>query len=74
MSTQLPGKDMPNPPPLPGAGAVQPTAEEKAYIEAKWATMTTAPKILADLILLIDAHPELVEWAKASQSGTLRFP
>lgn len=50
----------------------QPTPTEKAAVEAKWGAMVTAPKSLAQLILLVDAHPEWVEWAKASQAGTFR--
>jgi len=50
----------------------QPTAAEKAAQEKKWGDMVTAPKSLADLILLVAAHPEWIEWANASKAGTFR--
>ena len=67
------GINHPNPPPLPGVGVKQPTAAERAAIEAQWATMRNAPKSLAMLILWIEAHPEIGEWARASVDGTFRF-
>jgi hypothetical protein len=74
MSTpSLPGVNLPNPPALPGVGAPQPTAAERAAVENKWKALAGAPKILADLILLVADHPELIEWAKASKAGTVRF-
>lgn len=56
----------------PGIGVPQPTPEQRAEIEATWTALRDAPKVLAQLILIINAHPELVEWAKASQAGTLK--
>lgn len=61
------------PPNLPGVGAVQPTAEERYAQERAWATLRDAPKVLAEVILLIDAHPELVAWAKASVNESVGF-
>jgi hypothetical protein len=60
-------------PNAPGIGAVQPTAEERAAIEGQWAALRDAPKALARLILLINEHPELIDWAKASEAGTVRL-
>lgn len=72
MSIPIPtGVNLP-PPPLPGVGVPQPTPEQRAEIEATWTALRDAPKVLAQLILIINAHPELVEWAKASQAGTLK--
>ena len=69
----LPGVNATNPPPLPGVGAVQPTADQKAAMEAHWAALRDAPKSLADLILFVNSHPELLEWAKGSIAGTVKL-
>lgn len=61
------------PPPLPGVGVVQPTAEERASIEAHWAKLRDAQRTIAEFILFIAAHPEAVEWATQSIAGTIEF-
>ncbi len=76
MDSQIPGTH-PNTtlplPPLGGAGVPQPSAESKAALEAKWAALKDAPPSLADLIILVNAHPEWLDWAKASKAGTFQF-
>jgi hypothetical protein len=67
------GFNDPNPPPLPGVGVPQPSAAERAAIENEWKALRDARKSIAELILFIDAHPELIAWAKASVAGTVRL-
>lgn len=59
------------PPPLPGVGAPQPTQAERDAIEQTWAALRDAPVALAELILVINDHPELVDWARSSIRKTM---
>ena len=63
------------PPPLPFDWSVpQPSAEERAAVEAAFKALADATRSLADLILLIDKHPEFwLSWAKAAKAGTMTF-
>jgi hypothetical protein len=52
-------------PPLPGTTPL--TTEDRARAkatEAQWAALRDAPVTLADLILFVNTHPELVQWAQ----------
>lgn len=63
----LPGSvplDIP-PPALPGSQPITPAEAARAAATNKlWADLSTAPRSLADAILWLDAHPELIAWAK----------
>lgn len=39
-----------------------------AATNAMWASLKTAPPSLADLILYVNDHPELVAWAAATKA------
>ncbi len=74
----LPGEGAPASPtpPLPFTdwSVPQPTAAERAAVQAAFQALAAATKSLADLILLVNAHPEFwLSWAKAAKAGTMTF-
>jgi len=71
----LPGTPTTLPTPLlPNDSSVpQPTTTERAVIEAKWVSQREVPRSLAQLIILVNAHPEWLEWAREAEAGTMTF-
>lgn len=73
MSTTLPGFNAPLVPALPGAASVlQLTPDQIAAIEASWNRLVGIQRALSEIMAVIDAHPELLAWARESQAGELR--
>ena len=74
--TPLPGATPPGTlPALPGSAPV--SSDEKARAaatEALWASLKTAPVTLASLILFVNEHPELVQWAAATKARLSATP
>jgi hypothetical protein len=66
----LPGStgSKPNPPPL--VSPVTDPLPDRDKIEAQW-NVRIRPA-LKDLIAVLNNHPELVEWAKRSTSGSVK--
>lgn len=67
----LPGAPTPPTPALPGAGAQMPTPEQQIALSAYFEALKA--KTLAELVLLVNAHPEWIAWARASVAGTMQF-
>lgn len=57
------------PPPLPGVGVKQPTKAEREAYTANLQELRDAPKSLAKLVLFLEKHPEITEWARHIVSG-----
>lgn len=71
---KLPGDGPQGPEPqLPGFGP-QPSPEAKKAIEDGWNKLIGVRQALAEIIDVINRHPELLEWAKAAPTGTLAVP
>lgn len=68
---ELPGKQVTtNVPNLPGVGVIQPSRSSIQQLEDKWNSLSQDKKqAIADIIDLVNKHPELAEWAKASKMG-----
>lgn len=72
----LPGATPPATPPPPAPFeplSPQPTDAERAAIEARWRLQRDVPRSLAQLIILVNAHPEWLAWARAAEGGTMEF-
>ena len=73
MSAELPGNKPVATPPPPCIAAVQPPPERSAQLQAQWSAMANIRPALSELIAVLDRHPELIEWARGSDAGTVRI-
>lgn len=72
----LPGSTPPTTPTPPAPFeplSPQPSDAERAAIEARWRLQRDVPRSLAQLIILVNAHPEWLAWARAAEGGTMEF-